>query len=184
MTITISRDCPAGSARRAYRIECPDDARFYTDPADAHETILIPGPEHRNHPERSAWLRLDDAIDAAREGRYGLRLISEEELTRDGVAEVACVGHHHADPKIRSMTRRHFMAVGTIEFVAWAAGTPAVVAGETGDPRFPATTVAVRRGATSVSPLNSTNGPNSVHRCTLELGPRSPFGTSSGRIGI
>jgi hypothetical protein len=78
-----------------------------------------------------------------------LRLLAEEELPRDGVAEVACVGHHHADPKIRSMTRRHFMAVGTIEFVAWAAGTPAVVAGETGDPRFPATIVAVRRGATA-----------------------------------
>ena len=66
MTITISRDC--GSARRAYRIECPDDARFYTDPADLHETILIPGPEHRKHPERSVWLRLDDAIRAARRG--------------------------------------------------------------------------------------------------------------------
>ena len=47
--------------------------------ADLHETILIPGPEHREHPERSVWLRLDDAIGAAREGRYGLRLLAEEE---------------------------------------------------------------------------------------------------------
>ena len=66
MTITISREC--GSARRTYRIECPDDARIYTDPADLRETILIPGPEHRQHPERSVWLRLDDAIDAAARG--------------------------------------------------------------------------------------------------------------------
>jgi hypothetical protein len=79
MTITISREFRGESSRRAYRIECPDDARFYTD-ADLHETILIPGPEHREHPERSVWLRLGDAIDAAREGRYGLRLLAEEEV--------------------------------------------------------------------------------------------------------
>jgi hypothetical protein len=78
MTITISRE--SGSPRRSYRIECPDEARFYTDPADSHETILIPGPDHRQHPERAVWLRLDDAIHAAREGRYGLRLVAEEEL--------------------------------------------------------------------------------------------------------
>jgi len=45
-----------------------------------HETILIPSPEHRSHPERSAWLRLDDDIRAAREGKYGLRLLEEEEI--------------------------------------------------------------------------------------------------------
>ena len=88
MTITICRDNPGGRTRRAYRIECPDDARFFTDPA-AHETILIPGPEHRTYPERSAWLRLDDAIRAAREGRYGLRLASEEEIPRAEAADVA-----------------------------------------------------------------------------------------------
>ena len=34
MIITISRDC--GSARRTYRIQCPDDARLRMDPADLH----------------------------------------------------------------------------------------------------------------------------------------------------
>ena len=77
MTITIRRECEGARGRRAYRIECPDNARFFTDPADARETILIPGPDHRQHPERSVWLRLDDAIRAARDGRYGLRLASE-----------------------------------------------------------------------------------------------------------
>jgi hypothetical protein len=91
MTFTFCRDCPCGLVRRAYRIECPDDARFYTNPVNSLETILIPGPEHRKHPERSVWLRLDDAIRAAKEGRYGLRLSSEEELPRVTDAEVACV---------------------------------------------------------------------------------------------
>ena len=54
---------------------CPANARFYTD---YQETILIPGPDHRMHPERSVWLRMEEAIRAAREGRYGLRLLSEE----------------------------------------------------------------------------------------------------------
>src|SRR3954454_14158523 len=75
MTITIQQDCPATSTRRAYRIEWPSNARIYTH---LQETILIPGPDHRKHPERSVWLRMEDAIRAAREGRYGLRLLSEE----------------------------------------------------------------------------------------------------------
>ncbi len=89
MTITTRREGQDGRDRRAYRIECPDDARFFTDPDDARETILTPGPDHREHPERSVWLRLDDAIRAAREGRYGWRLASEEELPRANPAEVA-----------------------------------------------------------------------------------------------
>lgn len=89
MTFTIYRDCRDSSARRAYRIECPDDARFYTDADDAHETILIPGPDHRKHPERSVWLRVEEAVRAARDGRYGLRLISEEEVPSTTSAEVA-----------------------------------------------------------------------------------------------
>ena len=77
MTITIQQNRPGTSSRRAYRIECPANARFYTD---THETILIPGPDHRKHPERSVWLRMEEAVRAAREGRYGLRLLSEEEV--------------------------------------------------------------------------------------------------------
>lgn len=96
MTFTICRDCPCGLVRRRYWIECPDDARFYTNPVNSQETILIPGPEHRKHPERSVWLRLDDAIRAAKEGRYGLRLSSEEELPRLTDSEVACVCNCHS----------------------------------------------------------------------------------------
>jgi hypothetical protein len=81
MTLTIYKDGPPTSARRAYRIEFPDDARFYTGPSDSQETILIPGPDHRQHPERSVWLRSEEAIRAAREGRYGLRLLSEEDVS-------------------------------------------------------------------------------------------------------
>jgi len=143
MTITISRDC--GSARWTYRIECPDDVRFFTDATDLHETILIPGPEHGTHPERSVWLRLDDALRAAREGRYGLRLLTEEELPRVSLAEVASARHRHPDPKGRPMVRRHFLAVGTIGFAAWSMGSVPVVAGVPGDPRFP-TTIAVEIG--------------------------------------
>src|SRR3954447_16755717 len=91
MTFAICRDCSCGLVRRAYRIECPDDARFYTNPVNSLETILIPGPEQRKHPERSIWLRLDDALRAAKEGRYGLRLSSEEELPKVTGTEVACV---------------------------------------------------------------------------------------------
>ena len=140
MTITISRGC--GSARRACRIECPDDARLYTDPDDLHETILIPGSEHRQHPERSVWLRLDDAIHAAREARYGLRLLSESELPREIVAQVASDPIRQPDSRSRPMNRRHFLATGAIGFLACAAGNAPVVAGVSGDPRFPATIVA------------------------------------------
>ncbi len=104
MIITISRDC--GSARRAYRIECPDDARFHTDHAALHETILIPGPDHHEHPERSVWLRLDDALGAAREGRYGLRLLAEEESPRANLAEVGCARNLRLDPESHPMVRR------------------------------------------------------------------------------
>jgi hypothetical protein len=140
MTITISRE--SGSARRSYRIECPDDARFYTDPADSHETILIPGPEHRQHPERSVWLRLDDAIHAAREGRYGLRLVAEEELPRANAAEVASVRVRRPDAEDCAMNRRRFLALGAIGLAGLTAGTPPVVASGTDDTRFPATIVA------------------------------------------
>jgi hypothetical protein len=77
MTITIQQNCPVTSTRRVYLIECPSNARIYTD---SHETILIPGPDHRKHPERSVWLRMEEAIRAAQEGRYGLRLLSEDEV--------------------------------------------------------------------------------------------------------
>ena len=139
MTITISREWR--SARRTYRIECPDDARLYTDPGDPHETILIPGPEHWKHPERSVRLRLDDAIRAAREGRYGLRLLAEEGLPGDPVSEDAGVRRLHADPESRPMVRRRFVALGVIGLAGWAVGTRHVVAGENSDPRFPATIV-------------------------------------------
>ena len=39
------------------------------------------------------------------------------------------------------MNRRHFLAAGTILGAVWARGTAPVVAGETVDPRFPATIV-------------------------------------------
>ena len=139
MTVTISRN--SGSARIAYRIECPDNARLDADPADGHGTILIPGPEHREHPERSVWLRLDDALDAAREGRYGLRLVAEEPhpmpATRVDVAPTL-----RADPKGRTPSRRHALALATIGLLAWAAGSMPVVAAVPGDSKFPATVAA------------------------------------------
>jgi len=140
LTITISRDC--GTARRSYRIECPDDARFYTYPADSRETILIPGPEHRKKPERSVWLRLEDAILAAREGRYGLRLVGEDEEPRAIAAEVASDPLRRPQPEGRPMTRRQLLSAGAIGLASWAAGTAPVFASGTGDPRFPATIVA------------------------------------------
>lgn len=88
MTLTFQRDCRATSTRRVVRIECPDHARIYTNPADLQEMILIPGPDHREQPERSVWLREEDAIHAATEGRYGLRVLSVVEIPLP-VADVA-----------------------------------------------------------------------------------------------
>ena len=139
MTVTISRNC--GSARRAYRIECPDDARLDPDPAEGHATIVIPGPQHREHPERSVWLRLDDALDAAREGRYGLRLVAEESLIAPA-AEVSIATTLRVDTKPRKPSRRHALVLAAIGLLAWAAGSAQVVAGAPGDPRFPATIAA------------------------------------------
>ena len=88
MTLTIQRDCRNTSTRRVVRIECPDHARIYTNPSDLQEMILIPGPDHREQPERSVWLREDDAIRAAGEGRYGLRLLSVVDMPLP-IADVA-----------------------------------------------------------------------------------------------
>lgn len=132
MTVTFSRD--RGPALRAYRVECPDHARISTDQADSPETILIPGPEHRTHPERSVWLRIDDAIAAAREGRYGLRLVAEEDVPRATAAGVPVAPSGEGDPGGRLVNRRLLLALG---LAAWAAGPAPVGAAGTGDPRFP-----------------------------------------------
>lgn len=62
---------------RVYRVECPDSCRIYRNPPDLEDCLVIPNPEFPDVPERSRYLLTPFAVEAARRGMYGFRLLSE-----------------------------------------------------------------------------------------------------------
>jgi hypothetical protein len=64
---------------RVYRVECPDNCRIYRNPPDVEDCLVIPDPDFPRVPERSRYLLTPFAVEAARRGRYGFRLLAEYE---------------------------------------------------------------------------------------------------------
>jgi hypothetical protein len=64
---------------RVYRIECPDGCRTYANPPPIEDCLVIPSPEHPDDPAKHTYILMPFAIDAARDGRHGLRLLDETE---------------------------------------------------------------------------------------------------------
>lgn len=60
---------------RAYRIECPDHVRFRSNLPDLEDCLVIPDLEHPDDPVRHTYLLTPFVIQAAEEGKHGLRLI-------------------------------------------------------------------------------------------------------------
>jgi hypothetical protein len=59
-----------------YRIEAPDNCEVKLD-HDGSDFLIVPDPEH---PDVPFWLFDLILVEAAREGDFGLRLISEEPI--------------------------------------------------------------------------------------------------------